>query len=94
MKLTDDQIRDLAEVERKMDAGEMPFVMYHGQRAAMSPEAMEHFDLKQGQSITDTIWGGILRFDLASIQDQIATKTVLDWMDRSGHGTKEGEGQP
>jgi hypothetical protein len=82
MELTHEQICMLAEVERKMDAGEMPFVLWHGNRAAMDKETMDHFRLTQGQTITDVIWKAILEFNIASCQDKIAERTVSDWMDR------------
>jgi hypothetical protein len=65
MKLTAEEVRMLAEAERKMDTGEIPFVMYGGHRAAMRQEAMDHFKLKQGQTINDQIWIAILEFNIA-----------------------------
>jgi tyrosine-protein phosphatase YwqE len=68
MKLSDEEIRSLAKVERMMDAGNVPFVKLDGQRIMMTPEAMEHFELRSGQTITDVIFLAVLEFNLASIR--------------------------
>ena len=67
-ELTDEQIQMLAEVERMMDAGEMPFVIYGGQRAAVDAELMKRFGLKQGQTINDQIWRAILQTKIENAQ--------------------------
>lgn len=74
MKLTTQQIKDLAEVERLMDSGELPFVIYGGHRASMDAETLRHFGLQQGQTITDPIWEAILEFKIARCQEEIAMR--------------------
>ena len=72
MEPTDEQIR------------EIPFVMLdEGQRMPMTKEAMKHFGLTQGQTITDQIFRAILRFKIADCLEQ----TVEDWMAREGKKT-------
>jgi len=66
MKLTPDQIKDLAECERMMDNG-APFVMLDGNRCMVSDAAMKEFGLQQGQTINSYIFCAILEFNLAGI---------------------------
>lgn len=58
-------IKLLAEAERKMDDGEIPFVWAPGpngilERLALTSEIMEEFELRQGQTINTIIRNAIL----------------------------------
>lgn len=67
-----EEFRLLAECERQMDAGVTPFVVMSGQRIAMDAEALSDLGLSQGQSITPTMFGIILQYNLRRIEAQIA----------------------
>jgi hypothetical protein len=66
-----EDIRGLAEMERKMDSGEQPFVIYGNGRAAMSKDTMEKFNLKQGQTISDIIFIAIQKSRIEECQKKI-----------------------
>ncbi len=71
---SDDEIRMLAECERMMDTGVIPFVVLGDQRVAVSKVVMDELDLKQGQTINSAIFGAILRHNIAWIKTEIALK--------------------
>lgn len=71
-EFTVEQLRMLAEQEREMDAGRVPFVRLRDQRMAMTASAMAEFGLKAGQTINDQIFMGILRFNLAELRFNLA----------------------
>lgn len=48
MDFTTDEIRMLADVERKMDSGEMFYVVYRGERAAVNELVAEELGLERG----------------------------------------------
>lgn len=81
-EFTIEQLRMLADQEREMDAGQVPFVRLRDQRVAMTPSAMAAFGLEVGQTINDQIFIGILRLNLAeceaSLVEQRAAKTDND----------------
>lgn len=72
--LTVEQIRMLAELERGMDAGKVPFVIYRDGRAAMDNECLTHFGLTQGQTVNDEIWRAIQEWNLERCQREIALR--------------------
>ena len=72
MKLSVEQVRDLAKCERMMDSGECPFVNGPGGRLMVSPEVMDELGLMNGQTISVDIMGAILEAQLASLQARIA----------------------
>lgn len=74
MRLTDKEIKMLAETERMMDAGETPFVISSGGRMTVDPAAMKHFGLKSGQNVTNEIACAIVRFRLEQCQAAIAQR--------------------
>ncbi len=59
-QLTDAEIRLQAEAQRMMDSGEIPFVVYNGERLALTKEQMDRFGLQRGQTINSTIYYHIL----------------------------------
>lgn len=71
-KLTVDEIRLLALVERKMDSGEIKFVRLGEHRVSVQPEVMTELGLVCGQTITDPIYRAILEQHLAYCQTQLA----------------------
>lgn len=56
-----DDIRALAEIERRMDRGEQPFVLFLGGRMAVHGAIMDELGLEQGQSVDDIICVAILK---------------------------------
>lgn len=67
-------LRLMAESERMMDEGKIPFVMAPSpngimERLAMTDELMEDFGLKQGQSINSMIRDAILNANIKKIAD-------------------------
>ena len=67
---TKEQIKQLAECERKMDAGH-PFVWYTGDRIMCRPECMAQFGLVSGQTITSVIFYEMLKWNIADIEAEI-----------------------
>jgi hypothetical protein len=55
------EIRQLAEIERDMDSGRLPFVMHAGQRLAVPRPILEELGLIAGQTVSDTIEAAITR---------------------------------
>jgi hypothetical protein len=60
MKINNEGIRLLAKLEREMDGGEQPYVMFDGGRAAVEKEVMKELSLQHGQTIDSTIFRRIL----------------------------------
>ena len=67
-KFTTKEIKMLAEAERQLDAGEVPFVVWGGGRMTVQPIVMEELGLEIGQTVSHEIAGAILRANLAAIQ--------------------------
>lgn len=68
------KISQLAEVERKMDSGEQPFVRLGTYRIAVRPEIMEVFKLQSGQTISDFIFVAMLEKNIEILREQIAAQ--------------------
>lgn len=71
MDLSVDEIRMLADQERRMDSGEQRFVLWRGQRAAVDPLVAEELGLENGQTINDAIWRAMLQAQLAQVRAAI-----------------------
>ena len=72
-KLTIDDIRMLAEQERRMDSGEQPHVLdTNRNRWCVSAEVMEELGLVSRQQVSHAIITAILEAHLASVQARIA----------------------
>lgn len=73
-ELTNEEIKALAECERKMDSGELKYVFLNPgrNRVAVSAEIIEQLDLKHGQTINSLIFLRILELNLANAQAQMA----------------------
>jgi hypothetical protein len=67
-----EDIKALAEIERQMDSGEVPFVMYGSGRCAVSRECMDALGLKQGQTINGVIFLAMCKWNLANCHAQMA----------------------
>jgi hypothetical protein len=80
---TKDEIKLLAECERMMDAG-APFVRLNNERIMCRKECMEEFGLERGQTITDTIFREILKWNIADCEAAIIERD----MKTQGHSEK------
>ena len=68
-QFTNEEIRMLAEAERMMDAGEMPFVVTEGGgRLMVSQLVMDELGLESGQSASPFIAVAIERAGLAALR--------------------------
>lgn len=67
---TPEQLRLLAKAERDMDDGSLPFVWNRGQRFAVASEAMAHFDLRSGQTVSDVLVVAILQWTIAQLESE------------------------
>lgn len=71
-ELSLEELHALAAMERMMDDGAQPFVKLGDQRLAVSAEALEHFGLRQGQTINHTIFLAILKWNIAACEAGLA----------------------
>ncbi len=71
MKLTIADIKMLAELERKMDSGEQPFVLWENQRWAFRPEILEECGVVAGQTISSVIYRALLEASILYGQRKI-----------------------
>lgn len=78
MNLTAEEICMLAELERKMDSGEAPYVIVEGcsQRSALTQGDMSLFGLQTGQTVSNALWVAILKFKIEQIQRTLAHQQV------------------
>lgn len=92
MKLIIEELRLLAEAERQMDAGEVPWVRVEGAsgRASMRPEIMAALGLTTGQTISWFLFGEIARMNLEHCQAQLAYERGQKFLAEEGL-TAEGE---
>lgn len=68
------ELRMLAEIERQMDRGEIPWVRVEGftQRASIMPETMTVLGLETGQTITWFMFGEICQLQLEMCREALA----------------------
>lgn len=73
MLFNQEQVKVLAEVERRMDNGTMPFVRDNtGRRWAFPAEVLQTSGCVSGQTVNETILSHLMEANLANIQMQIA----------------------
>jgi hypothetical protein len=70
------QIRMIAQAERLMDAGEIPWVWSVGpygqkERLSVAPDVMETLGLEQGQSVNSIIVNAIAELSIQILKDRI-----------------------
>ena len=73
--MTLEQMKILAEAERQMDAGAVPFVVCQGSRMIVDPLVMEEFGLQAGQTISPVMVVKILEAHLAMCQAELRLRT-------------------
>lgn len=71
-----EEIQALAEIEQKMDAGEVPYVMWHGQRLAVMEETFNLLKFKSGQTISDALFTLMLQTNISILQTQLTIETM------------------
>ncbi len=76
-KLTTEEIKMLAVVERRMDAGEVPFVVWAGERMAVQQIVMDELGLQSGQTVSHEIAGAILGANLAVCRARVASAKLM-----------------
>ena len=87
--LSKDMLRAMAEAERMMDSGELPFVMAPSpnggyERFAVHSDIMEDLELKQGQHINTMIMDGIIELQLQRLAkkvEEVAQKVEDSFLD-------------
>lgn len=70
--MNEDEVKMLASVERDMDDGKQPYVVWQGGRLAVMSEAMEMFNLRSGQTVSNFIAGEIMKAHVAIMEAKIA----------------------
>lgn len=71
--LSPENLKALAELDRKMDSGHQPFVRDDkGNRWAFPQEVLDVFGCISGQTASHAVMTGLLEANLAHIQMQIA----------------------
>lgn len=78
INLTTEEIRHLAELERKMDAGIQPYVIIDNMRMAVSQKIMQELELKNGQTINLLIHIHIIQLALAENIASMAIKKAME----------------
>ena len=76
--ITTEEIQMLAEVERQMDAGKVPFVVWVGGRMTVQKIVMEELGLESGRTVSHEIAGAIPfeQLDSAGVGDKQVELTV------------------
>ena len=72
---SDEEIKILAECERKMDANQVEWVVNGNSRIMLISGTLAHFGLAQGQTINNTIFEAILIRNIEICKQQIAAET-------------------
>ncbi len=87
-EFTTEQIRMIAEVERDMDQGKIPFVVCDGQRVATSDECMDELGLEAGQTINSAIFQAMCLFGIKQCQEKIAERETANAIARAQGGAQ------
>ena len=77
-KLTDEDLKMLADRDRKMDLGELPYVLYQDRtHYTANPEVLAELGLVSGQTVSDAVIAAILAANLASLQARFAVEAAI-----------------
>lgn len=68
---TPKELQGLARLERDMDQGRQPYVMWHGDRLSVPHAIMESLQLVNGQIISDPLFTAITQERIAHVEQQI-----------------------
>ena len=74
---TNEDIKMMAEFERKMDSGDLKHVIWRGNRMAISDNATKEFNLESGQTINDQISIAITQFEIADCKAKIEAEKIF-----------------
>ncbi len=78
MNLTTQDMQLLAQAERDMDAGLVPFVVLNGMRNLVSADTMSELGLVSGQQVTPSMMTAIIKKSLADMQAELAIIKAKD----------------
>lgn len=78
--MTAEELRLVIDLERRIDAGEVPYVYVAGlrERQAMDRACMEALGLKTGQTVSRGLWVEILKFKIEQLDRIIAHQQVKE----------------
>lgn len=78
MTFSAEELRLIIDLERRMDAGEVPYIYVAGshERAAMDPAHMQALGLEIGQTVSVDLWIEILKFKIEQLDREIAHSQV------------------
>jgi hypothetical protein len=65
------EIRQLAEIERGMDSGEIPYVVYAGHRTPIVRDVLDHLGLQSGQTVSHILWVAILETMILNLRQKL-----------------------
>lgn len=68
---TAEDIKRLAELERRMDAGDIKYVVYYGNRMAVNQKQLDEFGLVSGQTINSAIAIAITTSCMRDVEQKI-----------------------
>lgn len=71
-------IRLLAELDRKMDSGEQPYVLIDGLRHAFSAEILAHFGIESGQTLSRSLLKPLVQAVILNLRKQMETEEASD----------------
>lgn len=74
----EDLAREMARLEREMDAGRQPFVRYMDNRLAIFKEVQEELELVSGQNINEFLFDVILRKQVAHVKMLATIKKAME----------------
>lgn len=76
MRLSIEDIRDLAQLERDMDSGKRSFVVYAGSRMPVDPLVMKELGLVSGQTVNNAIAKAVCEAHIAQLRTIIAERDM------------------
>ncbi len=78
MDLPNSVIKMMAEMERRMDSGEIQFVMFEGNRLPITESLIKEFGLEPGQTINKVIFDAMAEFAKDALIRDIIGKVAED----------------
>ncbi len=72
--LSIEELKMLADCERGMDSGIIPYVVLNGDRCAIDHEILSHFGLINHQTIDSVIFIAIQKFNIGRLKKEIMDK--------------------
>lgn len=75
-EFTLEELRIIADVEHKMDTGEIKFVVLDGQRMCIDDDTLTHFGLVAGQTVSWPLMTAIIKHKIAECERRIAEEAA------------------